>query len=52
MHTVGNALILAVLMAMTKGDDAVVPNAVLIEKRLRSGLLDGTKRPIIRVPPT
>ena len=46
MHTDGNALIPAVWMAMTKADDAVVP-----VKRSRSGLLDGTKRPMIRVPP-
>jgi hypothetical protein len=50
VHTDGNALIPAVLMAMTKGDDAAVPAAGLPVARLRPGLLDGTKRPMIMVP--
>ena len=46
VHTVGSALIPACLMAITKGDDDAVPVA-----RLSLGSLDGTKRPMIMVPP-
>ena len=46
MHTDGNPLIPACLMAITKGDDVAVP--VL---KVRSAWLEGTKRPITVVPP-
>jgi hypothetical protein len=47
VHTDGNALIPARSMAMTKGDAAAVPE---VELKLSPGSLDGTRRPMIRVP--